>query len=254
MLEAAQSCHRENEVAYLRTRAGGRVSTPRILFFDIETAGVNALKADLGFCVMFGYKWAHEKDAKVITARKRDLRHFQDAWLLSKMSKLYEKADLVVAHYGAKFDRRFLQGRLLINGMSPIPNTKMRDTCLIARSVANFSSNRLKHLCKILGFDNQKLENNWPTAWFKVMQGDTKHLKAMAEYCKGDVLALEELYYALRPFDNPHPRLIGDRARCGACGGPIEYRGYSRVGHLKYRRYVCLALDCGRWDRERRAA
>lgn len=229
------------------------MSTPRILFFDIETAGVNALRSDLGFCVMFGYKWAHEKNAKVITARKQDLRHFDDKWLLTKMAAQYEKADLVVAHYGAKFDRRFLQGRLLINKLPPIPFTKMRDTCLIARSVANFSSNRLKHLCKILGLSNMKLENNWPEAWFKVMQGDMKHLRAMAEYCKGDVLALEELYYALRPFDNPHPRLTSDRARCGACGGSVEYRGYARAGHLRYRRFVCLSVKCGKWDRERKA-
>lgn len=225
---------------------------PRILFFDIESAGVNALKSDLGFVILFGYKWANEKEAKIIQIDRRSLRAFDDSKLLTKASRLLEKADITVAHFGSVFDRRFIQGRLLINKLPPIPPTKMRDTCMIARSVANFSSNRLKHLAKILSFRHQKLENNWPEAWFKVMQGDMKHLRAMAKYCKGDVLALEELYHALIPFDNPHPRLFMDRSKCGKCGGEVEYRGFAYVGSNRYRRYVCKS-GCG-WGRDTKKA
>jgi DNA-binding phage protein len=209
---------------------------------------VNALKSDLGFVILFGYKWSNEKHAKIISIDKRSLRAFDDSKLLKKASRLLEQADITVAHFGSVFDRRFIQGRLLINKLPPIPPTKMRDTCMIARSVANFSSNRLKHLAKILSFRHQKLENNWPEAWFKVMQGDMKHLRAMAEYCKGDVLALEELYYALRAFDNPHPRLYMDRSKCGKCGGPVEYRGFAYVGTNRYRRWRCKS-GCG-WGRD----
>lgn len=221
---------------------------PRILFFDIESAGVNALKSDLGFVIVFGYKWAHEKEAKVIHSRRQDLRTFSDKWLLERAAKLFAEADLIVGHFAAVFDRRFIQGRLLINKLPPIPPVKLRDTCLISRSIANFSSNRLKYLAKILGMHNQKLENNWPNAWFKVMQGDMAALRGLATYCKGDVMALEELYLRLRPFDNPHPRIIVDRTKCGTCGGEIEYRGVAYVGENRYRRYVCH--DCGRWGRE----
>jgi uncharacterized protein YprB with RNaseH-like and TPR domain len=220
----------------------------KILFFDIESAGVNALKSDLGFVILFGYKWAHEKEAHVLTADQKSLRAFDDKPLLTRASQLLTEADLTVAHFGSIFDRRFIQGRLLINGLPPIPPTKMRDTCLIARSVANYSSNRLKHLAKILNLRHQKLENNWPTAWFKVMQGDIKALKGMAEYCKGDVMALEELYLRLRPFDNAHPRIITDRSRCPNCGGQVEYRGFVWATGNRYRRFVCT--KCGHWSRE----
>lgn len=227
------------------------MSSPKILSFDLESIGVTALQPDLGCVAVLGYKWLHESKVHVITLDEKSLRHFDDSKLLKAASKLFEEADLLVGHFSSVFDRRFIQGRLLINNLPPIPPTKMRDTCMIARSVANFSSNRLKHLAKIFKLKNQKLENNWPDAWFRVMQGDMKALRGMAKYCKGDVLAVEELYLKLRPFDNAHPRIVEDRAKCGVCGEKVQYRGFARVGTNKYRRFQCVS--CGKWDRERKA-
>ena len=227
------------------------VNNPKILSFDIESAGVNALKSDLGIVIVFGYKWLHERTAHVLTISRKDLADFDDRKLLVAACKIFSEADLVIGHYASVFDRRFIQGRLLINNLPPIPQTKMRDTCMMARSIANYSSNRLKHLAKILGLHHQKTENNWPTAWFEVMRGNMEALADLAEYCKHDVLAVEELYLRLRSFDNPHPRMVADREKCGVCGGDVEYRGFAYVGQLKYRRYVCRT--CRRWDRSRRA-
>lgn len=221
----------------------------RILFYDIETAGVNALKSDLGFVILFGYKFSDEKQAHVLQIDQKSLKQFSDRLLLKQASRIIEQADIVCAHYGSVFDRRFIQGRLLINHLPPIPPTKMRDTKFIASSNANFSSNRLKNLAKTLGLKNRKTENNWPTAWFKVMQGDMNALRKMALYCKHDVLALEELYYRLRPFDNPHPRLNDDREACPVCRGTIQYRGYAIAGEYRYKRFQCT--QCGKWGRDR---
>lgn len=225
------------------------MAEPRILFFDIESAGVNALKSDLGFVICFGYKWAGAKKAHVLVIDEAGLRRFDDSRLLKQLSILMTQADLVVGHFASVFDRRFINGRLLINRLPPIPQTKMRDTCMIARSVANFSSNRLKHLAERLHLKNQKHESKFPDWWFDTMRGDRKALKKMASYCKGDVLALEELYFRLRPFDNAHPRIQSDRAACPVCGGDITYRGVAYVGHHFYRRFRCQ--KCGKWDRER---
>jgi uncharacterized protein YprB with RNaseH-like and TPR domain len=224
---------------------------PKILFWDIETAGVQALKSDLGFVILLGFKWSFEDKVHVLSIDEKSLKSFDDSKLLKEASKLFEEADLTVTHFGSVFDRRFVQGRLLINGLPPIPPTKMRDTCMISRSAANFSSNRLKYLAKILKLRNQKLDNDWPSAWFKVMQGDMAALRGLAKYCKGDVLALEELYYRLLPFDAAHPRIIMDRTKCPVCAGAVEYRGYSLVANKRYRRFVCL--KCRRWSRESKA-
>lgn len=221
---------------------------PRILCFDIESAGVNALNADLGFVIIFGYKWIGEKQAHSIVIDEDSLKKFDDRKLLKQASKLLNEADLTVAHFGSVFDRRFIQGRLLINNLPPIPPTRMRDTCMISRSVAKFSSNRLKHLAKILKLRHRKLENNWPTAWFKVMQGDMKALAGLAHYCEGDVLALEELYLRLSSFDNAHPRIHFGQV-CPRCGSKhIQYRGLALVNNKRYRRFQCQR--CNKWGRE----
>ena len=231
------------------------MTKPRILFWDIETDGVNALKADLGFCVMVGYKWQGDKDAKVLTVKKKDLRNFNDGPLLTAFSKIYNQADLTVAHFGSVFDRRFIQGRLLINSLPPIPFTKMRDTCMVARSVANYSSNRLGNLCVTLKLPQKKMEkgSGWPLWWFKVMRGDMQALRDMAAYCKDDVRALEALYNRLRPFDNAHPRMFleTDRPSCGKCGGVIQYHGVAFQGNKRYRRFQCN--KCGAWGRDTRS-
>lgn len=226
---------------------------PKILFFDIETAGPASNTSDLAIVVCFGYKWAHEDKPHCLTIDEKSLRKFDDRKLLKEACAIFTEADLIVAHYGSVFDRRFIQGRLLINNLPPIPQTKMRDTCFMARSIANFSRNRLGYLCKILNLGHEKLDNGWPGAWFKVLSGDMNALRKMAIYCKGDVLALEDLYNRLKAFDNPHPRLILDRSKCGLCGSDVEYRGIAFVGSLRYRRFVCKNPDCRRWDRERTA-
>ena len=226
----------------------------KILFFDIETAGVNALKSDLGFVLMVGYKWAGDKEASIVTIKKKDLKTFNDGPLLTKFSRIYNEADLTVAHFGSVFDRRFIQGRLMINKLPPIPATKMRDTCMIARSAANYSSNRLNNLGNTLGLANKKIEKGtgWPTWWFRAMAGDMGAIEEMAVYCKGDVLALEELYYRLLPFDNAHPRIHTDRTRCGKCNGTVQRHGIAFANGKKYHRYQCN--DCGAWGRETKLA
>jgi uncharacterized protein YprB with RNaseH-like and TPR domain len=242
------------------------ITTPKILFFDIESGGVNALKSDLGFCLMVGYKWNYEKSAHVLTIEHRHLRHFNDGPLLKEFSAIYNQADLTVAHFGSVFDRRFIQGRLMIHNLPPIPFTRMRDTCMIARSVANYSSNRLKNLGTTLSLKNQKEEkgSGWPAWWFKAMQGDMGAIRKMAHYCKADVLATEELYYRLLPFDNAHPRIYFREPlqgeRCPKCGGQVQYRGTRIANNMRYRRFQCINSNfkkfgklCGAWGHERKA-
>ena len=223
----------------------------KILFFDIETMGVNALKGDLGLMVNFGYKWKGG-ETKVLTARHRDLRHFDDRWLLTQASREFEKADLVVGHFASVFDRRFFQARLAVNKLPSIPPTRMRDTCMIARSAFNFSSNRLEHLANLLDLPVKKYKKKagteWPGWWFGVMRGDMTSLRSMAKYCGIDVDTVEALYYRLLPFDNAHPRIFKDKLKCGACGSAIQYRGLVWANGRQYRRYRCTG--CGRWGRD----
>lgn len=234
------------------------MSQPKVLLYDLETGGVNALRADLGFVLCFGYKWLGEKRVHVL--KVSDYRGWfnkessiDDKPILEDALGIIEEANLLVAHYGDKFDRRFLQGRCAVHNLEPPPPTKQRDTWRIAKTAFNFSSNRLGQLAKTLGLSEQKQEKNrraWPGWWLRAMSGDIKAIDSMARYCAQDVRTLEQVYLRIRQYDNPHPRLVEDRAVCRLCEGEIQYRGWAYVGENRYRRYKCFG--CGRWDRERK--
>jgi len=232
------------------------MSKPKILIWDLETGGVNAFKADLGMVLCFGYKWYGEKETHVLTVDQ-----FPGWWkkkigvidkpLLKHALGIMEEADLMVAHYGDKFDRRFFQGRLVINDLQPPPPTKQRDTWRIARTAFAFSSNRLVNLALTLGLVEQKYQktrDEWPGWWLRAMAGDASGIHEMAGYCAQDVRTLEEIYMRIRPYDYPHPRVHEDRTTCRLCGGPTIYKGVAMVGDNRYKRLYCKA--CPKWDRE----
>jgi uncharacterized protein YprB with RNaseH-like and TPR domain len=229
----------------------------KILIWDLETAGINALNADFSVIVNFGYKWLGEKDAHVITidqypnwfAAKKGLN---DKPLLEETLSIMEQADILVAHYGDRFDRPFFKGRCILNGLTPPPDTKTRDTWYIAYKNFKFSRNSLVHLADILGLNQKKhhksCPDEWPGWWLRTLAGDKTAIHEMAEYCRQDVQTLEQVYLRLQPYDNAHPYIYEDRARCGVCGGEIQYRGTAIALKNRFRRFVCK--KCGRWGRD----
>lgn len=236
---------------------------PKVLIWDLETGGVNALKGSLGFVFLFGYKWLGEKDVHVL--RFEDYggytntgTGYTDKFLLRAATKVMEQADLMVAHFGDRFDRPFVNGRLAINQLPPIPTTKQVDTCLLAWKQFNFHSNRLKDLAKFLKCKQRKEENEFPDWWLQALRGGRlgKHaLDLMEKYNKQDVRTLEEVYLRLRVFEPNPVRLYraADRVVCKLCGSDVQYRGYYVAKEKTYRRYQCTNKKCGKWDKESKA-
>lgn len=231
---------------------------PKILLWDLETDGMNSFYADLGSIVNFGWKWLGEKETHVLKiCDYKDWfdpeRTFplNDKPLIEAALKIMEEADLCVAHYGDKFDRRFFQGRCAIHGLTPPPPTKQRDTWRIAKTHFKFSSNRLGHLAEVLGLQQKKASkgrDEFPGWWLRVLAGSKRAVYEMSEYCAQDVRTVEQVYLRVRPYDQPHPRVVLDRSRCGVCGGKVEYRGLAHVGENVYRRFRCV--KCKKWGRE----
>lgn len=229
---------------------------PKILLWDLETAGPNSFDADLSSVVCFGYKWLGEKQAHCLTVDQFDgwfsNKGLNDKPLLKAALKIMEEADLLVAHYGDRFDRPYFNGRCLIHGLKPPPPTNQRDTCHIAWKQFKFSSNRLQNLADILRCDQKKqrkeVPDHWPGWWLAALAGNKKAIADMADYCKQDVQTLEKVYLKLQPYDKAHPRLVHDRNVCGLCGGEVHYRGYAYLSENRYRRFVCT--ECGHWGRE----
>jgi len=231
---------------------------PRILYWDLETAGLNSFKADLAKIVCFGFKFNDEKETHCLRVDQykkwfTKSKGLNDKPLLVDALEIMKDADLLVAHFGDKFDRRFFQGRVALSGLTPPPPTKQRDTWRIARSAFAFSSNRLGNLAMALGLGeqkHQKTREEWPGWWDRSLAGDDSATQAMSEYCMQDVRTLEQIYLRIRPYDNlNHPRLF--KGGCGLCGGTLKLDREAYVGLNKYPRYQCQS--CGRWDRGRKA-
>jgi len=231
---------------------------PKVLIWDLETGGVNAFYADLGFILNFGYKWQGEEETHCLRVsdykgwfkRERDCP-IDDKPLIKEALKIMAEADILVAHFGDKFDRKFLQGRCAIHNLKPPPPTIQRDTCLLSWKYFKFRSNRLAALANHFNLDQhkyQKKRNEWPGWWLRAMAGSSKAIEAMGEYCKQDVRTTEEVYLRIRPFDTAHPRLFGTLQKCRRCNGKLHYQGYRVTLNNRYHRLKCQS--CGGWDKE----
>lgn len=231
---------------------------PNILIWDIETAGVQGLAADRGFVVCFGYKWLGASKTHCLTVKDYPGKdEHDDSKLLAVALNIMEKADSIVAHYGDNFDRPYVEARLVRAGLSPIPNTRQVDTCLIARKKFRLSSNRLGNLAEFLNVKVKKMEKRggWPNWWMGALLGNTAAISKMARYCKQDVDCLELVYLRMRPIISG--KLLFNHAigqtiwTCSACGGHRKQdRGFYWSEMKLWKRHQCQR--CGRWDRSRK--
>lgn len=248
------------------------MSTPRILCLDIETSpllgyvwsmwqqnlGLNQIKEEwaiLSFCA----KWLD--DPKIIyedNSKQRDKE--DDTRIVRKLWKLLDKADIVVAHNGKKFDVRKIQARFLLLGMPPPSPFKVVDTLLEARKHFAMTSAKLEFLTAKLCKTHKK-QNHGKFAgfslWRECLAGNQEAWAEMREYNIADVLSLEELYLILRPWMQGHPNVAnyGDDEtegahKCPNCGSTHVIRKglrHTQVG--QYTRYHCQG--CGAWSRGR---
>jgi hypothetical protein len=234
---------------------------PKILIWDLETAGTNAFCADYGYMVCFGYKWLGDAKARCISLLdypgdgKWPKGCQDDTNLLKAGLKIMEEADLLVAHYGDRFDRKFFESRLLRAGLRPIPMTRQADTCLIARAKLKLSSNRLDNLAKFLRVKTRKMSkgDGWPNWWMGALRGDKPSIRKMAVYCAQDVQCLEECFVAMRHLI-PNKYLINmnigkNRSVCVACGKDVQYRGTYFSEKKLFRRFQCRR--CGKWGHDK---
>lgn len=232
--------------------------SPRVLIWDLETAGTNAFSADYGYIVCFGYKWLGEGKAKCLTlldypgkGKWPDNCH-DDTNLLKAALEIMEEADLTVAHYGDRFDKKFLESRLIRAGLKPLPPTRSVDTCLIARARLKLSSNRLSNLAKFLRCKIGKMDkgNGWPDWWFGALRGDKQSIRNMAVYCCQDVDCLEGIFVRMRSII-PNKYLIDMGVgktiwECIGCGGALKHsRGFYFSEKKLWNRFQCMG--CGKW-------
>jgi DNA polymerase elongation subunit (family B) len=234
---------------------------PKILVLDIETFpnigyiwgkyDQNVIRYTQQSCIAtFVAKWLGDK--KIISKALPDYAgyaagSYDDKLIVADLWKLFDEADIIIAHNGDQFDIKVVVGRFLIHNMCPPRPFKTIDTKKLVKEVARYNSNSLDDLCGLL-FGSHKIKTDFDL-WEGCINGDRICWKNMVEYNKKDVLLLEKLYLRLMPFAKTHPNLtFWTRGTCPKCGGHnVHYRGVQRCITRQYQRFQCT--DCGSWGR-----
>ena len=262
-IAAKPTAHTKVESAVTKVFEG-----PRILTFDIETlpiesytwglfdqnVGLNQIKTDWA-ALSIAAKWLGEDEVWYEdTRRKVTIRDDKD--MIAKLCALLDQADIVVGQNVKKFDMRKIRARAMMHGLPPFKEPLVQDTMLMARSVGNFTSNKLEYLSKNLTDAPKSAHSKFPgfELWLGVMQGVREAWDEMREYNIQDVRATEQLYLKLRPWVRTHPNMANyyddDQRRCPRCGSVnLHDNGTTFRGVSEYHAYTCS--DCGGHSRSR---
>jgi rubredoxin len=202
------------------------------------------------YILCFAYKWAGDK--KVSTVALPDFKSFKrdredDSRLVRALHRLYDEADVIIAHNGDRFDLKKSNARFVKHGLPPPSPYKSIDTLKIARSRFAFLSNKLNDLGAYLGL-GRKLPHTGFHLWKSCMTGHAKAWRRMRAYNARDVILLERVYDRLKPWASSHPNLaaISERECCPVCQShKIQQRGYNVAKTKKTQRWHCTS--CGHW-------
>lgn len=201
----------------LKTHALPYDGKPRVLFIDIETNrmllggwsvgtnffGIDQIEEDWTI-LSYGYKWLEDNDVTYL-----DIVDFgSEEDILHHLHGVLSEADFVVGHNIRRFDLKKIKSRMLVHGMKPFGKPRTIDTYEIARREFGFSSNKLSYLTKLLCKKYIKSSHDkfhGYSLWKEFAAGNREAIEEMRDYCRLDVLSLQELLEILAPWDNKLP-------------------------------------------------
>ena len=244
------------------------ISDAKILILDIETSPILAwvwrlwdqnisldqIESDF-FILSWAAKWLGSEKCYSEVLTSEEVTNERDARIMKSLWILLDDADVVIAHYGDKFDMPKIRGRFVENGLMPPSSYKQIDTRKIASKEFGFSSNKLEALARKFGISG-KNDTDF-SLWKRCMRGDSNALEYMRTYNEQDVFILEEVYIALRPYIKGHPNLDlyidSDKPVCPSCGFdtlvPIPEKFFYTQA-VRYQLYRCT--NCGAISRAKK--
>ena len=230
------------------------------LFFDIETspniglfwtAGYklnitpdNIIKERAIICIC--YKWAGEEKTYSLNWDNNQ----DDKTMLEKFIKVANEADELIGHNGDRFDLPWIRTRCLYHRIPVFPNYTTLDTLKNARSKFKFNSNKLDYIAKFLGI-GAKIHTGYDLWKNIVVNNDKKALKEMVEYCKNDVVLLENVYNEMSTYipSKTHHGILagGDKTSCPECGSEDMKFSKKRISASGIPRIQLQCQDCGKY-------
>lgn len=190
------------------------MTKPRILLLDFETSPAkgyffgpiwetNIIEViEYEQILSVAWKWHGEQKVKVIG--QDDFNGYKkgklnDKELVTFFADIFEKADIVVAHNGDKFDLTVFNTRLLAHGLNPIQPSKSFDTKKISKSKFHLPSNKLDDIADFLKIEG-KFSHSGKSMWFGCEAGNEEDWKLMKKYNKQDVEVLSQVFDKIIPF------------------------------------------------------
>ncbi len=224
--------------------------TANVLFWDIETSPNVGLFWRSGQNLSINYE-AITNERKIITiawkwlgSKKTESLTWDnsqnDLSMLKAFMEVAQKADVLVAHYGDRFDLPWFRTRCLFHGLEPLPAYKTVDTKAWASKYFYFNSCSLNYIANALGFGQKsKTEFDW---WKRItMHNDRQALALMEKYNKRDVELLEKVYLKLEPHCpiKTHVGVLngGEKWSCPRCGSTnvrLSKKRVTAAGTLQY--------------------
>lgn len=227
----------------------------RRLFFDIETGYYEiliktfSLRNNLKYfnpddivkekqTICISYKWQYEDKVHALDWRMGEKK------MIKEFVKILGNADEIVGHNVDRFDVRELRTRAIYYGVLMFPNYRTLDTLKKSRQYFNFASNKLDYIAKFLNV-GRKLDHEGFELWEKTVNGDEEALEKMIEYCKNDVIILEDSFCILSPFINHNNNFAvltgGEKWHCPECASDnVEmFRTYSTPTGIIKREMKC---------------
>jgi hypothetical protein len=236
---------------------------PRIVIYDIENfpnVGYTWGKWEQNVIqftrqhtlASFSWKVLGEKKVHVVglpdfPSYKKD--KFDDKELTKALWKLFDGADILIAHNGNSFDVKQSNAFFIKHNLPPPSAYQTIDTKLVAKRYFRFNSNKLDDLGDYFGL-GRKVDTGGFQLWLDCMAGDTKAWKKMYTYNKQDVVLLEQIYLHMRPWMVNHPNVNAYTAQqdaCPLCGSQnLQKRGFMGTRTGQTQRYQCQ--QCFAWS------
>lgn len=233
----------------------------KILVLDIETSPLEVRVWSLGdqhvgsdqitkdwHLMSFAAKWLGSK--KVIYEDQRNVKNISNDKVLCKtLWRLLDEADVVIGQNSKRFDIKKINARFLYHNMKPPSTYKQIDTLISSRKSFALTSHKLAYMSKTYNEKYTKQEHReFPgmSLWDACLDGNTRAWNIMKEYNIHDVLATEEFYRTIAPWDTSVNLALyhnnpADRCNCGST--KFQQNGFHYSPSGKYQRLRCA--KCG---------
>lgn len=245
------------------------MSKPKILIFDIETAPIETYAWGLGeqhitleflkedwSILSWSAKWLDSPDSKIMYADQRNQKNVRnDKKIVKQLRDLLDEADVVITQNGKSFDSKKINARIEKHRIKQPSSYRHIDIYIEGKKHFKFTSHKLAYMAEFLGVKYKKQEHKeYPgfSMWKACLVKDKNAFKVMEKYNKYDILATQEVYKRIAPWEKSinfdvYSDTLENVCSCGS--KQVTPKGYAYTRYGKFQRFICN--KCGKQSQSR---